>query len=84
MAEKASPRPGNNTIKQRTIYQETRETEPGTGNRVRLTGNRLEPEPAWTRTGMNRNQSSGHNILFLKIQKWPQKIKIGKSLVDFF
>ncbi len=27
-------------------FQETRETEPGTGNRARLTGNRLEPEPA--------------------------------------
>ena len=31
--------------------------KPGTGNRVRLTGNRLEPEPAWTGTGLNRNRS---------------------------
>ena len=35
--------------------------KPGTGNRVRLTGNRLELEPAWTGTnwnrGMNRNRS---------------------------
>ena len=33
------------------------EIKPGTGNQVRLTGNRLEPEPAWTGTGLNRNQS---------------------------
>ena len=53
--------------------QETRETEPGTGNRVRLTRNRLEPEPAWTGIGMNRNRSSGHNILLVKYKNDPKK-----------
>ena len=43
--------------------------KPGTGNRIRLTGNRLESEPAWTGTGLNRNLSEQYRtVLYSTVQ----------------
>ena len=69
------------------MIQENRETEPGTGNRVRLTGNRLEPEPAWTGTGLNRNRSVQYcTVPFIRYDKKKSKTRRGGAMrvFDFF